>query len=54
MLIAALGFAVAHASTDGDEALHTSAGPWLFALGAVLVSLVLLKPSIGRGRAASR
>lgn len=54
VLIAALGFAVAHSFTDGDEALHTSAGPWLFALGAVLVSLVLLKPSIGRGRAPSR
>lgn len=50
VLIAALGFAVAHGFTNGDEALHTSAGPWLFAVGAVLVSLVLLRPGIGAGR----
>ena len=53
VLVAALGVAAAHAFTDGDEALHTSVGPWLLALGAVLVSLALLKPSIGRGRAPS-
>ena len=51
VLIAALGFAVAHAYTSGDEALHTSAGPWLFTLGAVLISIVLLRPGIGSGAA---
>ena len=51
VLIAALGFAVAHAYTSGDEALHTSAGPWVFTLGAVLISIVLLRPGIGSGAA---
>ena len=51
VLVAALGFAVAHGFTDGDEALHTSAGPWLFALGAVLISIVLLRPQLGSGAA---
>jgi hypothetical protein len=46
-LITALGFPVAQAFTDGDDALHLSAGPWLLAIGAVLVIVVLLKPSIG-------
>ena len=50
VLITALGFAVAHAFTAGDEDLHMSAGPWLFALGTVLVSVALLKPSIGARR----
>ncbi len=49
LLVAVLGVAAAHAFTDGDEALHTSVGPWLLALGAVLVSVALLKPSLGSG-----
>ena len=27
-----------------------SAGPWLLAIGALLMSVVLLKPSIGAGK----
>ena len=37
-LITALGFAAAHSFTSQDEDLHISAGPWLFALGAVLMA----------------
>jgi hypothetical protein len=51
VLAVVLGFAAAHSFTDGDDALHMSAGPWLLAIGVVLMSLVLLKPTIGGGRA---
>jgi hypothetical protein len=46
-LATAVGFAVAVAFTEGDDDLHLSAGPWLLFLGLGLVSVVILKPSIG-------
>jgi hypothetical protein len=49
-LATVVGFAAAHSFTEGDDALHMSAGPWLFAVGAVLVSAVLLRPSLGGGQ----
>jgi len=54
VLVSVLGIAAAHAFTDGDEALHTSAGPWVLALGSVLMSIVLLKPSIGSPKGETR
>ena len=46
-LLTALGFAAAHSFTSEDEDLHTSAGPWLFTLGAAVMAVVLLRPGIG-------
>jgi hypothetical protein len=45
-----VGFAVAVTFTEDDDALHLSAGPWLLALGAMLVTVVLLNPSVGAGQ----
>ena len=53
VLVSVLGIAAAHEFTNGDEALRTSAGPWLLALGSLLMGVVLLKPSIGGGRKSS-
>jgi hypothetical protein len=54
VLVSVLGIAAAHEFTNGDEALRTSAGPWLLAIGSLLMGVVLLKPSIGGGRTSSK
>ena len=49
VLATAVGFSAAFSFTEGDDALHVTIGPWLLALGAVLICIVLLKPAIGSG-----
>ncbi|HEX5088934.1 MAG TPA: toll/interleukin-1 receptor domain-containing protein [Nocardioides sp.] len=53
LLVTVLGFAATLSFTDNDEDLHMSVGPWLLVVGAVLMGVVLLKPSIGGGRASA-